>query len=141
MKTTDALSSASSRRSRLGAARARPHPAGLAAVLDQADAVLAGEIGRGERGRAPGRRVHDRPALRAHLGQGIEQEDHVGVPLLVIPRDMERAELQRGAPVHVPDLIAGREGPDVAGLDAFSLRGRDVVAHERLRAHAGAAGT
>ena len=43
----------------MGAARARPHPAGLAAVLDQADAVLAGEIGRGERGRAAGRGVDD----------------------------------------------------------------------------------
>ena len=118
----------------LRAAGARPHPAQLAAVLDQADAVLAREIGRGERGGAARRDVDDRRAVRPHVRQRVEQEHDVGVPLPVMLGDVQRAEPQGGAPVHVADVIARREGPDVARLDAFALRGRHVVAHERLGA-------
>jgi hypothetical protein len=48
-------------------------------------------------------------------------------------RDVQRAQRERGAPVHLLDAIAGRELPDVAGLDPLAEGGRPVVADRRLR--------
>jgi hypothetical protein len=102
-------------------AGARLHPAELAAVLDQPHAVLAGEIGGGQVGGAPHGGVDDRGAGRAHLGERVEQQDDVGVALVMMLGDVQGAVPQRRPPVHVADVIARCEGPDVAGLDPLAL--------------------
>ena len=50
----------------------------------------------------------------------------------MVLRHVQDAEPERGAPVHVADLVARGEGADVAGLEAFALRRRDVIADEGL---------
>jgi hypothetical protein len=51
----------------------------------------------------------------------------------VVPRHVQDAEPERGAPVHVANLVAGGERAHVAGLETLSLHRRDVVADEGLR--------
>ena len=85
------------------------------------------------------REIERRRGRRADLGQRVEHQDDVGVALPLMLRDVERAQAQRGAPVHLPDPVAGRERPNVTGLDALAERGRHVVADGGLGA-AGAAG-
>src|SRR5688500_1494833 len=48
--------------------------------------------------------------------------------------DVERSQAKRGAPVHLSEPVAGRELPDVAGLDSLAERRRHVVTDGRLRA-------
>ena len=128
MKTTLARRSASARRSYW----TRPEP-GLTQwirppYVDEADAILPGEIGGRERGGGPHAEVERGPGRRARLGEGVEHEDDVGVPLALLPGHVERSEPQRGAPVHLPDPVARRKLADVAGLDALADGGRDIVA-------------
>ena len=62
-------------------------------------------------------------AVGADLGERVEHQHHVGVALTVMLGDVERAEPQRGAPVHLADPVARHELTDVAGLDPLAERG------------------
>ena len=121
----------------LRAPRRRPHPVDEPAIGDEADAVLAREVRRRQRRRRAGAEVERGPRRAAHLGERVEHQHHVGVALPVPLRHVERAQTQGGAPVHLSHAIAGRERTDVAGLDALTERGRDVVADRCARVQGG----
>ena len=115
-------------------AGARLHPAEHATVLDEPHAIPASQVGRRQRAGAAHRGVDDRHPVRPDVRQRVDHDDDVGVALRVVLGDVELAEPQGRAPVHVPDLIAWRERADLSRLDAVARRGRDVVADRRLRA-------
>ncbi len=72
-------------------------------------------------------------AAAAGLGEGVEEDDDVGVPLrmgLVHPR---LAAPRGGPPVDAADAVAGHERPQVGELDPLAARARELVAGEGLR--------
>ncbi len=73
------------------------------------------------------------PPLRPHLGERVEEEDDVGVPLGVLLVDPELAAQRARAPVDAPDAVAGLPGAKIGELDPFAAHARDLVAGEDLR--------
>ena len=72
------------------------------------------------------------PALDAHLGEGVEEEDDVGVPLEVLFVDPDRAAERGRAPVDAAQPVAGLPLAKIGELDPLAARPRDLVAGEDL---------
>ena len=108
-------------------------PAEDAAERDEPDAVTALEVAGGERrGRAYGQ-IEGRAPARARVGERVEEEDHVGVPLGMALVDDEHVAPGARPPVDRADAVARRELAQVGELEPFALLPRDLVARERLR--------
>ena len=104
-----------------------------AAEADDADAVAPLEVlVRERRGGAHGQ-VERALALAPHLGEAVEEEDDVAVPLRVLLVHVQLAAARADAPVHAAHAVARRERPQVGELDALAAGARDAVAGERLR--------
>ncbi len=108
-----------------------------AAEADEPHPVLALQIDAGERrGGAHGAIVRA-PPLGAHLGEGVEEEDDVGVPLWVLLVDPERAAERGRAPVDAPQPVPRLPLAQVGELDPLAAGARDLVAGEDLRLERG----
>ena len=87
----------------------------------------------GERRGGAHRAVVRAPSLGAHLGEGVEEEDDVGVPLRVLLVHPERAAQRGRAPVDAPHPVARLPLAEVGELDPLAAGPRDLVAGEDLR--------
>ena len=72
-------------------------------------------------------------SLVPRLGEGVDEEDHVRVPLRVRLVDPELAATRAGPPVDPPDAVAGHERTHVGELDAVPFEARHLVSGEGLR--------
>ena len=91
-----------------------------AAERDEPDTVLLAQVERRER-RSRSDADVERPQVGPpRLGEGVEKDDDVGVPLrmrLVHPR---LTAPRRGPPVHAPHAVAVRERAQIRELDPFA---------------------
>ena len=67
------------------------------------------------------------------LGEAVEKQDHVGVPLGVELVDPELASARARPPVDPPDAIARCKRPEVCELEPFALVPRYSVTRKDLR--------
>src|SRR5919198_257963 len=111
----------------------RQEPVERPAEGDEADAVLLAEVPRRERRGGAERVVQRARAGLAELGERVEEDDDVRVPLGVVLVHPQLPATRARAPVDAADAIAGDERPQVGELDSLPLLPRDVVAAEDLR--------
>src|SRR5205085_4320164 len=97
------------------------------------DPVLLAQVARRERRRGTERLVERALGLRGRLGERVDEQDHVGVPLRMVLVHPELAATGARTPVHAPHAVAGNEGPEIGELDPFAALARDVVAAEDVR--------
>src|SRR5262249_57510869 len=90
-----------------------------AAEVDQPDPVLLEQIPLTQRSRGPNRLVKRARVSAPDVGEAVEEDDHVGVPLGVELVDPELAAPRAGAPVDPPDPVAGGERAQVPKLEPF----------------------
>ena len=69
----------------------------------------------------------------ARFGEGVEEDDDVGVPLGVRLVDPRLAPPRGRAPVDAANAVAGHERPQVGELDPLAADARCLAARERLR--------
>src|SRR5436190_10418300 len=113
--------------------RSGTKPVQNAAEVDEANPILADEIALAQgRGRSD-RLVERSRAAASRIGEAVEEDDHVGVPLGMELVDPEVAAARAGAPVDSPDPVAGGERPQIRELETLALLPRDAVAGEELR--------
>ena len=112
--------------------RLRQQPAEKAAEADEPDAVLPLQVPVRERRRRAHRAVVRAPAVRAHLGEGVEEEDDVGVPLLVLLVHPERAAKRGRTPVDASHTVARLPLAEIGELDPLTAGSRDLVSGEHL---------
>src|SRR4029078_11241950 len=99
---------------------------------DEADAILLLDVVRGQRARRLDGEVERAAGAVPGLGEGVEEDDDVGVPLgmrLVHPR---LAAARGRAPVDATDAVAGDERAQVGELDPVAAHARGLAAGERL---------
>src|SRR6266487_412037 len=113
--------------------RAGPEPVEDTAEVDEADAVLARQVALAQRSSGANRLVERPVASLLRLGEAVEEQDHVGVPLGMELVDPELAATRARPPVDPPDAIPGCERPQVCELDPFALLPRHSIAREDLR--------
>ena len=70
--------------------------------------------------------------MGAGIGESVEQENDIGVSLLLETGDVKLAAAQRGPPIDPANTIARGEEPDIAGLDPVAQPRRDVVTETGL---------
>src|SRR5947209_20152764 len=86
-----------------------------------------------ERRRRAHAQVECSAAAKLRVGERVEEEDDVGVPLRALLVDPQLAAARRRAPVDATRAVAGRPGANVRELDPVALRARDLVPDEDLR--------
>ena len=84
------------------------------------------------RGRAD-RQVERALVAAPRLGERVDEQDHVGVPLGVALVHPQVAAPRARPPVDALQRVARRPRPDVGELDPLALRPRDLVARDDLR--------
>src|SRR5581483_5686946 len=67
------------------------------------------------------------------VGEGVEEEDDVCVPLWMLLVDPERVPSRARAPVDAAEPVAGLPLPEIRELDPLGPRARRLVADEDLR--------
>ena len=119
----------------LDQAAARLEPAQDAAERDEADAVATLEVPAGQRRRCAHGALERAVVLvaAARLGEAVEEEDDVGVPIGVTLVDDELAAAGARPPVDRAKAIAGHEGACVGELEAVGAHARHEVAGGELR--------
>src|SRR6185312_2688913 len=77
--------------------------------------------------------VEDAAIVVANVGEAVDEEDDVGVPLGMALVHHQPLPTGRRPPVDRADAVAGDEVANVRVFDAVALRSRDLAAGERLR--------
>jgi hypothetical protein len=103
-------------------------PVDHAAEADEADPVLLPDVVGHERAGRLDRLVERARLAGPRLGEGVEEDDDVGVPFRVGLVDPGLASARRRTPVHAADPVAGDERPEVCELNPLAARARRLVA-------------
>src|SRR5439155_26966042 len=105
----------------------------VAAEARRADAAVTLEVPVRERRRGADGHVEGRLFLLAWLDEGVEEDDHVRVPLGMHVAHPEFAASRARTPVDAAQRVAVLVAAKVGELDPLALRPCNLVAGEHLR--------